>query len=41
MSFMLLVMQMQQVIIIPDFWGWRSGRTRNIADLFANAGELI
>jgi hypothetical protein len=29
------------VIIIPDIWGWRSGRTRNIADLFANAGELI
>lgn len=28
------------VLIIPDIWGWNSGRTRNIADMFAEAGYL-
>lgn len=28
------------VLIIPDVWGWNSGRTRNIADMFAEAGYL-
>lgn len=28
------------VLIISDVWGWNSGRTRNIADLFAEAGYL-
>ncbi len=26
------------VIVIPDVWGWNSGRTRNIADWLAEAG---
>ena len=28
------------VLIISDVWGWNSGRTRNIADMFAEAGYL-
>ena len=28
------------VIILPDVFGWNSGRTRNIADLFASHGYL-
>jgi hypothetical protein len=28
------------VLIVPDVWGWNSGRTRNIADMFAEAGYL-
>jgi dienelactone hydrolase len=26
------------VIIVPDVWGWNSGRTRAIADMFAESG---
>lgn len=28
------------VIIVPDVFGWNSGRTRNVADLFASHGYL-
>lgn len=28
------------VLVIPDVWGWNGGRTRNIADMFAEAGYL-
>lgn len=26
------------VIIVPDIWGWNSGRTREVADIFAERG---
>ena len=26
------------IIIIPDVWGWNGGRTRNVADMFAESG---
>lgn len=28
------------VIILPDVFGWNSGRTRNIADMFSDNGYL-
>jgi dienelactone hydrolase len=28
------------ILIIPDVWGWNSGRTRHIADMFAEGGYL-
>ncbi len=28
------------VIVIPDVFGWNAGRTRNVADWFAEAGYL-
>ena len=28
------------VLIIPDVWGWNSGRVRNVADMLADAGYL-
>lgn len=29
------------VLIVPDIWGWNSGRTRNIADLLAAEGYFV
>ncbi len=29
------------ILICPDIWGWDSGRIRNIADHFAEAGYLV
>lgn len=29
------------LIIIPDIWGWNGGRTRNIADFYADRGYCV
>ena len=29
------------ILLVPDIWGWDSGRVRNIADHLAEAGYLV
>ena len=29
------------ILLIPDVYGWNGGRTRNLADLFAEAGYFV